>query len=149
MLLLAAVGAACGGGSSKPSAADNAQATARAVGQTAAVATRTAFIRPTSTPLPTPLAAGVIIVSAKGAAPDKDATVNARSVPGTECTITYQHPSGVFSNSKGLGTKTVDALGNVSWTWHLSKTTEPGTGMVRVDCGAQGIATMPITIPIL
>ncbi len=141
--------AACGGGASGPSAADRAQETVRAFGQTAAAVTRTAFVPATPTPFPTVLPSGVVILSAKGAAPGKDATVDARTKPGATCAIIYVHPSGKISSSAGLVVKVADARGGISWTWHVSPSTEPGTGEIRVTCGGTDVATAPMTISVI
>jgi hypothetical protein len=54
------------------------------------------------------------------------ATLTAKTAPGVNCTIIVYYKSGP-SKASGLGPKTADAEGNVSWTWKVGTTTSPGT----------------------
>jgi hypothetical protein len=54
--------------------------------------------------------------------------------PGATCSIVYTTPAGTASTAQGLGTRTADANGAVSWTWSIGPSTRSGTGTVDVTC---------------
>jgi hypothetical protein len=74
------------------------------------------------------------IVSVTGAAPGGRASVTAQAPPGSTCSLAYTTPAGTSSRAQGLGTKTADASGTVSWSWEIGPSTRPGTGTVVVNC---------------
>ncbi len=87
----------------------------------------------------------VQIVSATGAAPGGRASVTVKAAPGSMCSIAYTTPSGTSSKAQGMGTKTADASGSVSWTWDIGPSTRPGTGTVVVTCdGASARSSISI-----
>ena len=59
------------------------------------------------------------------------ATVKFRGAANTKYTITVFYSSGA-STADGLGTKTSDSGGNVSWTWKVGNKTNPGTYRIQV-----------------
>src|SRR5215204_1799398 len=64
---------------------------------------------------------------------------------GATCDIEYIVPSGRNSTAQGLGPKTTDGVGRVTWNWRISGTTGRGTGSVVVSCNGM-TALAPITI---
>ena len=88
---------------------------------------------------------GVQIVSAIGARPGGNASVIAKAASGATSSINYTTPAGTRSTAQGLGTKTADPTGNVSWTWVIGSGTRQGTGTVSVTCGG-ATASTSITI---
>lgn len=118
-----------------------------AVYQQIAATGTTASSKPTSAPAasatpgptttqPPPGQGGVQLVSVTGAPPGGRASVTAQTTPGASCSIAYTTPAGTRSSAEGLGTKTADPAGNVSWTWVIGRSTRPGDGSVVVTCGA-------------
>jgi competence protein ComEC len=72
-----------------------------------------------------------------------NATLIAKTVPGTQCTITVNYASGP-STASGLTPKIADSSGNVSWTWNIGGKTTPGTWKIVVTSTSQG-STMTTT----
>jgi hypothetical protein len=66
-----------------------------------------------------------------------NATLNARTEPGANCTIAVYYKSGK-SAAQGLGPKTADADGNVSWTWKVASNTTPGDWRIVVTASSNG-----------
>jgi len=109
--------------------------------------TRTATPKPTPTPTPAPatpapvqatqppLVVSVTFVNAPlTARPGQRATLNVRTAPNTGCTIEVDYKSGA-STAQGLGPKTSDGAGNVTWTWMVGTRTTPGQWSIYVTCG--------------
>jgi competence protein ComEC len=85
--------------------------------------------------LPMPLPGGLEIVSltspiSKGAI----ASLKAKTSPNAQCSITVYYKSGP-SSASGLGSKTADGSGMVSWSWKVGIKTTPGTWSISVTCG--------------
>ena len=74
------------------------------------------------------------------------ANIKVQTSPGASCSIVYTHPSGKASTAAGLDPTTADANGTVTWTWLISKQTQPlGNGKVLVTCsGKSAEATIAI-----
>jgi len=53
-----------------------------------------------------------------------------------ECSLRVVLPSGYVSQSHGLGSARANGAGNVSWTWEIGPSTDPGTAHATVTCGA-------------
>jgi hypothetical protein len=89
---------------------------------------------PTAVPTPTPVPLDVDkgSVSSPVARGDK-ATVTIRTAAGADCKIVVEYESGP-SQASGLGEKTADADGAVSWTWTVGQTTKLGTWPITVTC---------------
>ena len=66
-------------------------------------------------------------------------------LPDDACTLAVILPSGRQSTADGLGASTTDAGGDVTWTWEIGPTTDPGTAHVDVRCSA-GVAAGSFTI---
>lgn len=62
-----------------------------------------------------------------------NATLIAKTSPNASCTITVYYKSGA-STAAGLGPKTADASGIVSWTWKVGTRTTSGTWSIVVIC---------------
>ena len=72
------------------------------------------------------------------------ATVKYRGAANTKYTITVYYSSGA-STADGLGTKTSDSSGNVSWTWKVGNKTKPGTYRIQVT-GSGKTQTVNFTV---
>lgn len=65
------------------------------------------------------------------------ATVTVKTAPGAYCKITVKYPTG-DSTATGLGPKTADANGRVTWSWKVGTQTAAGTHTIVVTaelCG--------------
>jgi len=67
-------------------------------------------------------------------------TLIAKTSPNASCSITAHYKSGP-STAAGLGPKTADASGRVSWTWKVGSRTTPGTWGITVTCNGVSIQT--------
>jgi len=65
------------------------------------------------------------------------ATLQAKTVPGAQCTITVFYKSGP-SSASGLDGKTADNEGNVSWSWKVGTRTTPGSWRIVVTASLDG-----------
>jgi hypothetical protein len=81
-----------------------------------------------------PAEAGIAFNSINGANRGSKASLSAKTSPNIGCNLDYYTPSGYRSAANGLGKKTTDGSGNVSWTWTIGTDTNPGTGYVAVTC---------------
>jgi hypothetical protein len=70
-------------------------------------------------------------------APGSNAMLTILTEPNAQCTITVNYKSGP-SSASGLGAKTADSQGNVSWTWNVGKSTTAGTWQIVVTATYQG-----------
>ena len=105
-----------------------------------------ATVAPIAKPqIQTPPPGGVVFTAVNGGKPGSYASVSLKAIANTACSISYVTPRGTQSTAKGLDTKTTDANGNVSWSWSIGSSTQPGTGTVRVICGGVTGST-PIVI---
>jgi micrococcal nuclease len=68
------------------------------------------------------------------------ATVAAHTTPGAACTIVVRYKSGP-SKAQGLGPKTADAKGDVTWSWMVGTRTTPGSWPVVIACGGEVVST--------
>jgi hypothetical protein len=85
---------------------------------------------PTPTPVPLEVAKGS--VTSPVARGDK-ATLTVRTAASADCKIVVEYQSGP-SQAAGLGEKTADANGDVSWTWTVGQTTVTGRWPITVTC---------------
>ena len=76
--------------------------------------------------------------------PGGSATLVAKTTPGALCSITVNYKSGP-STAGGLGPKTADDSGNVSWTWQVGARTTAGTWQIVVRATSQGSTTTATT----
>lgn len=66
-------------------------------------------------------------------APGANASVIARTVPGSKCTVKVEY-GGVASTDSGLAPKPADEFGTVTWTWTVGKSVPLGTWPVTITC---------------
>ena len=103
-----------------------------------------------STPTTTPIVSsghGVTITSViVSIRPGDYESLNAHSAKaGDSCSLYVVLPSGYSSESPGLGHSATNAEGNVTWTWKIGTSTDPGTATATVTCTA-GRASRNFTI---
>jgi cardiolipin synthase A/B len=55
------------------------------------------------------------------------------------CDLIVTLPSGYTSESHGLGQARATASGNVTWTWEIGPSTDPGTARASITCGAGSV----------
>jgi competence protein ComEC len=103
-----------------------------------------ASIQPTkSTTAANPLVNVVSLTSP--ASKGSTATLTINTLPGAICTITVYYKSGP-STAAGLGQKTADASGNVSWSWKVGTKTTAGVWRIVVTARS-GSKTVTQEIP--
>jgi hypothetical protein len=68
-----------------------------------------------------------------------------KAVPNTQCTLAFVAPPGSATVGRALETKTVDATGQVTWSWSIDSGTATGAGAITVRCG-DALASSSITI---
>ena len=95
-----------------------------------------ATVAPAQAPTPTNApSGGVTITRAPGTVRrGATATVAAHTAPGAQCSILVRYKSGP-SKAQGLGPKTADEGGDVSWAWKVGTNTTPGAWPVTITCG--------------
>ena len=64
---------------------------------------------------------------------------------GDSCSLSVVLPSGYSSESSGLGRAAANAAGNVTWSWKIGTSTDPGTATATVTC-ASGRASRTFSI---
>jgi beta-lactamase superfamily II metal-dependent hydrolase len=62
-----------------------------------------------------------------------NATLKAQTAPNASCSIAVNYKSGP-SSAQGLGPKTANGSGIVSWTWKVGPRTTPGSWRIDVTC---------------
>ncbi|MGH3733926.1 MAG: phospholipase D-like domain-containing protein [Acidimicrobiales bacterium] len=73
-------------------------------------------------------------------------SLNAHSAKANDsCWLSVTLPSGYSSEASGLGHATANAAGDVSWSWRIGTSTDPGTATAIVTCTA-GTSTRRFTI---
>jgi hypothetical protein len=101
-------------------------------------ATPTSTPTPAATPAPTPepVAASISFVNAPlTARHGQSTTLIVKTAPNTGCSIQVVYKSGP-STAQGLGAKTSDGAGNVSWTWIVGSRTTLGQWPIYLTCGS-------------
>jgi hypothetical protein len=93
--------------------------------------------KPTATPAPSLALAFTTFTSPIEAG--GNATAAVKTAGGAACNIRVVYKSGA-SKAAGLGDKTADAAGNVSWTWRVGTGTTPGSWPVTVTCSKGGVS---------
>ena len=104
---------------------------------------------PTAVPTPTPVPLDVTknSMSSPVAHGDK-ATLTISTAAGADCKIVVEYGSGP-SQAAGLGEKTADASGGVSWSWTVGQTTKPGRYPITVTCfKAERQGTLELSIEV-
>ncbi len=102
-------------------------------------------VSPAATRAPAAAQGAGITLAVQGASPGGRASATVTTAPGVVCAIIYTTPAGTNSTAQGLGDATTSAAGVASWSWTIGPSTRPGTGSVRVTCGAL-TATQPIQV---
>src|SRR4029077_11537134 len=82
---------------------------------------------------------GVTFTSLAAVDPGSYATAAIETAPGASCSIVVEYKSGA-STAAGLGHRTADRDGAVTWRWRVGAKTTPGNWPVTVTC-SQGGAT--------
>lgn len=108
---------------------------------TSAVVVPPTNANPTAAPVAQPTAAatapvsgGLEIVSVTSPInAGANATIKAQTAPNASCSIVVNYKSGP-STAQGLGPKTADGSGMVSWTWKVGPRTTPGSWRIDVNC---------------
>jgi cardiolipin synthase A/B len=59
--------------------------------------------------------------------------------PNDSCDLVVTLPSGYTSESHGLGAARANAKGNITWTWEIGPSTDPGTARASITCGAGSV----------
>ncbi len=92
-------------------------------------------VTPSAKPSPVPVQTTVRFLNAPLTVPrGAYGTLKVKTSPKTLCTIEVDYKSGP-SKAAGLGAKTSDSAGNVSWTWKVGATTTRGSWPITVICG--------------
>jgi micrococcal nuclease len=90
----------------------------------------------TPAPAPEPVAASISFVNGPLTARHGQATtLIVKTAPNTGCSIRVVYKSGP-STAQGLGAKTSDGAGNVSWSWIVGSRTTLGQWPIYVTCGS-------------
>lgn len=106
----------------------------------------TILATPVASPPPAPAAQVTTVTSVTSpVTPGSNATLVARTSSNAACTITVTYNSGP-SKAAGLGPKTADGSGDVTWTWKVGAKTAPGTYSINVDCNPGGSAQASFTV---
>lgn len=69
---------------------------------------------------------------------NQDVTLSAQGSPNTEYTLNVYYSSGA-STAEGLGKKTTDRTGRVSWSWQIGGRTNPGNYHLTISGGGERI----------
>ena len=99
----------------------------------------TAATRPAGTP-PPPASQPVIVQLTSPVAREQEATLRVRAGANQGCSPTHLLPNGGVSGAAGLGPKTADAGGNLTWTFTVPANTPAGEGSIRVICAGNVVA---------
>jgi hypothetical protein len=54
--------------------------------------------------------------------------------PNETCDLVVTLPSGYTSESHGLGAARANASGDITWTWEIGPSTDPGTARATITC---------------
>jgi micrococcal nuclease len=95
---------------------------------------------PTATATPAPVqsaeAGGITFVNGPlSARHGQSTTLIVKTSPNMACSIRVEYKSGP-SKAQGLGAKTSDGAGNVSWSWIVGTNTTAGQWPIYVTCGS-------------
>ena len=116
----------------------SAPSTYRPIPTSTPTSTPTPTVTSTPTPAPTSTSTPAAGVSFSSLSSPVKRGGTARAVvattPNTRCTIKVVY-NGVTSSASGLGPKTSDGSGSVSWSWTVANSTPKGSWPVTVTCG--------------
>jgi phosphatidylserine/phosphatidylglycerophosphate/cardiolipin synthase-like enzyme len=109
-----------------------------AVNSDYAVGTTVTGARATTPPTTPGAGSAVTITSFEGAISpgDEDSLSVHSSKPNDSCNLEVTLPSGYTSESHGLGIARANAGGDVTWTWEIGTSTNPGTARASVTCAS-------------
>jgi len=103
---------------------------------------------PTPSPPPANASLAVNFTSLAAVDPGSYATAAIQTGPGASCSIDVEYKSG-SSTAAGLGHRTADGGGAVTWRWRVGAKTTPGNWPVTVTCsqgGATAEGTQDLTV---
>ncbi len=84
---------------------------------------------------------GIVITEAPGTIFNNSlATITIKGKPNTEYTCKVMYSSG-WSTAEGLGKKTSDSNGIVSWTWKVGRKTKEGEHPIKISGGGETLET--------
>jgi cardiolipin synthase len=97
---------------------------------------------PTTTPTGTGGGSSVRITSFESSIRpgDEDALSVHVAKPDESCDLVVTLPSGYISQSHGLGVARANAGGDITWTWQIGPSTDPGTAHVTITCATGRVA---------
>jgi hypothetical protein len=107
-------------------------------------ATGATIVQPAGALPPTTIAAPQFI-SVQGNSPGRTASVTVQAAAAATCSLAYTTPAGTRSTAAGLGAKSADASGLITWSFLIGGATQRGVGTISVTCPA-GTITSAITI---
>lgn len=107
--------------------------------------TRAPTPKPTAKPTPVPTSKPPKQISVTSLTSsvrrNENVSISISGEPGVTYSITVTYPSGATATADGLGDKTADSNGYVSWSWKIGGRTNPGTGRILISDGKQNIST--------
>ena len=91
---------------------------------------------PLRTPTPAPPPIAFLNAPLSSVSQGQSVTLLVRTAPGTTCSIAVG-----YQPAPGLNPATANGAGQVSWTWRVSRQTQPGTWPITVTCGGSTATT--------
>lgn len=90
------------------------------------------------TPVPSPSGGSSVTITSfeSSVSPGAEDSLSVHSRPNDACDLVVTLPSGYISESHGLGDARTNPNGNVTWTWEIGPSTDPGTANAAITCGA-------------
>jgi phosphatidylserine/phosphatidylglycerophosphate/cardiolipin synthase-like enzyme len=87
-------------------------------------------------PTKTSAGAPITITSLEGSiSPGEEDSLSVHvTKPGESCDLKVTLPSGYASESHGLGVADANGGGNITWTWEIGPSTDPGTAHATITC---------------
>jgi hypothetical protein len=135
---------ACGGTAGSPATPAGMTAPTTTTSPTPTAAPK-ATAAPAATPRPVSSVATAIKSVTSHVGPGSNATVSVTTASSASCSITVTYNSGP-SKASGLGPKTADSHGAVTWTWKVGSRTAAGTYPIDVECTPGGSAEAQFTV---
>ena len=93
-----------------------------------------------TSPVPSTTTAVTLLNAPLTVARSHFATLKAKTAPNTSCSIELDYASGP-STAAGLGERTSNGAGAVSWTWKVGSNTARGAWPITVTCGGASAET--------
>jgi hypothetical protein len=112
-----------------------------AVNDDYAVGTTVAATRTTAPPTSPSGGSAVTVTSLEASVtPGAEDSLSVHSPkPDDSCDLSVTLPSGYVSQSHGLGAARANAAGDVTWTWEIGPSTDPGTATATITCSAGSV----------